>query len=167
MEVTGAAEELKAPGAAFGVPEDTVTPSVPHQGAGARMGRAPAPSMPSVQACPCSLVGPGRSEHWEVFGIWKGGLVCCPGGEDQALVGEMLSACPSEFDQRRTDTCQGREGAGHPRQAGSSGNGCVYPPATGAQVPGHLHAGKRFLAPGTLTACGRKAPGAQHQLYPA
>lgn len=54
------------------------------------MGRAPAPSMPSVQACPCSLVGPGRSEHWEVFGIWKGGLVCCPGGEDQAL-GERCS----------------------------------------------------------------------------
>lgn len=49
-------------------------------------------------------------------------MLCCPREEDQELRGEMLCARPSKFDWR-IDACQGREGAGQPRQAGSSGNG--------------------------------------------
>lgn len=49
-------------------------------------------------------------------------LLCCPRDEDQELRGAMLCVCPSKFD-RRIDACQGRGGAGQPRQAGSSGKG--------------------------------------------
>lgn len=51
-------------------------------------------------------------------------LLCWPRDEDQELRGEMLCVCPSKFDLM-IDACQGREGAGKPRQAGSSGNGCT------------------------------------------
>lgn len=67
-EVTGAAEGLKTPGAAFGVPEDMVTPNLLHQGAVARMGVESPPYTLSVWASPSSLVQLGGSKHGEVFG---------------------------------------------------------------------------------------------------
>lgn len=120
----GQLEGLKAPGTVFRVPGDTVTLHAPHQGAGTRMSGEPAFSTCSVQAFPCSWVGSGRAEHWEVFGIQESRLLCFPRDEDQELEEETLCACPSKFDWR-IDACQGREGAGQPRQAGSSGNGCT------------------------------------------
>lgn len=65
-EVTGAAEGLKTPGAAFRVPEDMVTPNLLHQDAGARMGGELPPYTPSIQASPSSLVQLGGSKHGEV-----------------------------------------------------------------------------------------------------
>lgn len=127
----GAAEELKAPGAAFGVPEDVLTPGALPQGTGAGVDGEP---VPSAQASPCSLVGPGDSEQREGFGALRGGFAVLPQRRGTGPRGTDNSAHPSKFDQRRADAYQGRGGAGHPMQAGSSGNGCVSPPATSTQA---------------------------------
>lgn len=73
--VPGAAEELKAPGAVFRVPEDALTPGTLPQGTGAGVDGEPAPS---AWASPSSLGGPGDSEQRKGFGALRGGFAVLP-----------------------------------------------------------------------------------------